>query len=234
VLLDSEERSVTINISHGRTSIIFMWYCGFRGLPFLAETDSRAATIDINSFGKMAKLLRRSIFQSERDRKNKIKTKMTAALWLPCRWSRVRLLFCSRDVCRVALDWCYNKSYPGKVTSSTFAPLLDRHASRPLTLNPHPNSFSFFTFFTDPYWGVWTLNARLGSVVYKMLRDVFPTSSSTLRHMMKPELLRNLDLDILKRRHWGCKTIGAAILFPKFLRKLQCIFNGAMRNKMAA
>jgi len=31
-------------------------------------------------------------------------------------------------------------------------------------------------------------------------------------------------LDILERRPWVCKTMGAAILVPKFLRELQCIW----------
>jgi len=31
-------------------------------------------------------------------------------------------------------------------------------------------------------------------------------------------------LYMLEWRQWGCKTMGAAILFPKILRKLQCIW----------
>jgi len=46
----------------------------------------------------------------------------------------------------------------------------------------------------------------------------------------KAEVLRSLD--ILERRHWGYKTMGAAILFPNFLRKLQCIW-WSYSNKMA-
>ena len=44
-------------------------------------------------------------------------------------------------------------------------------------------------------------------------------------------LLKSRDLDIIERRHWVCNTIDAAILFPKFLRRL---FDGPIRNKMAA
>ena len=34
----------------------------------------------------------------------------------------------------------------------------------------------------------------------------------------------DLEAWILENRYWVCKTVGAAILFPKFPRKLQCIW----------
>jgi len=49
---------------------------------------------------------------------------------------------------------------------------------------------------------------------------------SDIKAFCTPDIMSShpLGLDTLERKHWGCKTMCGAILFPKFHRKLQMHF----------